>query len=283
MKLIDLHVHSNASDGSLSPSEVVRRADRLGLCAVALTDHDTVGGLDEAIAAAEDLEIELVPGIEAACGYLDREIHVLGLYIDHHDETLLSFLRTAVDRRVKRNEALLAAFREGGFDITTDDLVRVNPRTTVTRAHFAGALLAHGYVRSVDEAFKKYLNPGMPYYRKREMMAPEEVFAALKAAGGFPVLAHPCQYKLGWKGIEEMILSLKPLGLRGLECFHSSNNQEESRKLRELAIRHGLAVTGGSDFHGAAKPDIEIGSGRGNLRVSASYLDELKLAMFLGR
>lgn len=281
MKLVDLHVHSNASDGSLSPSEVVRCADEKGLKAIALTDHDTVSGIDEALSASVNLELEVIPGIEVSCYYSDVEIHVLGLYIDNQSETLLSFLKWAVDRRVKRNEVVLKAFQDDGFEITMKDLVGDNPDTTVTRAHFAHALLAHGYVNSVEQAFKKYLNPGRPYYRMREMITPEQAFAAITAAGSFPILAHPCQYKLGWNGIEKLILYLKPLGLRGLECFHSSNNSEESRKLYNLARKHNLAVTGGSDFHGAAKPDIELGSGRGNLRVPASYLDELKLAMFL--
>jgi len=151
-----------------------------------------------------------------------------------------------------------------------------------TRAHFARALCNKGYVSSPDQAFKKYLNPDRPYYRKRAVITPEEAIRAIRNAGGFPVLAHPCQYKFGWNETEELILSLRELGLGGLECYHSSNNQYESGKLRVLADKHALAVTGGSDFHGAAKPDIQIGVGRGGLRVSAEYLDTIKLAMFFG-
>ena len=281
MKLIDLHVHSTASDGSLTPTEVVNRAAGLGLTAMALTDHDTVSGIDEALKAAKDLDMEVIPGIEVSCIYKEKEIHILGLYIDHKKPELLSFLKEAYQKRYDRNMEMLAAFNKDGFEITVEDLHCGNPKTVITRAHFARALLKRGYVSSVDQAFRKYLNPDRPYYRSRELITPEEVLNALQTAGGFPVLAHPLQYKLGWAGTEELVSMLKEHGLCGLECFHSSNNQDESGKLRKLAKKYALAPTGGSDFHGAAKPDIEIGSGRGGLRVSALYLDDIKLSMFM--
>ena len=281
MKLIDLHVHSTASDGSLTPTEVVNRAAGLGLTAMALTDHDTVSGIDEALKAAKDLDMKVIPGIEVSCIYKEKEIHILGLYIDHTNPELLSFLKEASRKRYDRNMEMLAAFNKNGFEITVEDLHCGNPKTVITRAHFARALLKRGYVSSVDQAFRKYLNPDRPYYRSRELITPEEVLNALQAAGGFPVLAHPLQYKLGWAGTEELVSMLKEHGLCGLECFHSSNNQDESGKLRKLAKKYSLAPTGGSDFHGAAKPDIEIGSGRGGLRVSALYLDDIKLSMFM--
>lgn len=281
MKLIDLHVHSTASDGSLTPTEVVNRAAGLGLTAMALTDHDTVSGIGEALKAAKNLDMEVIPGIEVSCIYKEKEIHILGLYIDHTNPELLSFLKEASRKRYDRNMEMLAAFNKDGFEITVEDLHCGNPKTVITRAHFARALLKRGYVSSVDQAFRKYLNPDRPYYRSRELITPEEVLNALQAAGGFPVLAHPLQYKLGWAGTEELVSMLKEHGLCGLECFHSSNNQDESGKLRKLAKKYALAPTGGSDFHGAAKPDIEIGSGRGGLRVSALYLDDIKLSMFM--
>ena len=281
MKLIDLHVHSTASDGSLTPTEVVNRAAGLGLTAMALTDHDTVSGIDEALKAAKDLDMEVIPGIEVSCIYKEKEIHILGLYIDHTNPELLSFLKEASRKRYDRNMEMLAAFNKNGFEITVEDLHCGNPKTVITRAHFARALLKRGYVSSVDQAFRKYLNPDRPYYRSRELITPEEVLNALQTAGGFPVLAHPLQYKLGWAGTGELVSMLKEHGLCGLECFHSSNNQDESGKLRKLAKKYSLAPTGGSDFHGAAKPDIEIGSGRGGLRVSALYLDDIKLSMFM--
>lgn len=159
MKLIDLHIHSTASDGSLTPTEVVNRADSLGLTAMALTDHDTVSGIDEALEAAKDLEMEVIPGIEVSCIYKEKEIHILGLYIDHKNPELLSFLKEAYQKRYDRNMEMLAAFNKDGFEITVEDLHCGNPKTVITRAHFARALLKRGYVSSVDQAFRKYLNP----------------------------------------------------------------------------------------------------------------------------
>lgn len=282
MKLIDLHVHSTASDGSFTPTEVVALAAEAGMTAIALTDHDTVSGVAEAIEASGDLDIQMVPGVELSCIYKEKEIHILGLYIDHTDEAFHQYLTETSRKRSARNIEMLTAFQSDGFDITLTDLLFGNENTTITRAHFARALYKKGYVTSPDQAFKKYLNPDRPYYRKREVITPEEAIRAIRNAGGFPVLAHPCQYKLGWKETEELIIYLKSVGLGGLECFHSSNNQYESGKLRVLADTHALAITGGSDFHGAAKPDIQIGVGRGGLRVSAEYLDVIKLAMFFG-
>ncbi|MBE5972472.1 MAG: PHP domain-containing protein [Lachnoclostridium sp.] len=283
MKLIDLHVHSNASDGSLTPSEVVLASNEAGLTAIALTDHDTVAGVAEALETADLLDIEVVPGVELSCIYKEKEIHILGLYIDHTSESLCQFLTSTAKKRRERNEQMLEAFRRDGFELTMEDLMLGNPKTIITRAHFARALVNKGYVSSPDQAFKKYLDPDRPYYRKREVITPEESIKAIRDAGGFPVLAHPCQYKLGWKGTEDLVEELRSYGLLGLECFHSSNNQHESGKLRAIAMKYDLALTGGSDFHGDAKPDIRLGVGRGGLKVSAAYLDTIKLAMFFGQ
>lgn len=281
MKLIDLHVHSNASDGSCTPTEIVLEAEKMGLTAIALTDHDTVDGVDEAILAADSLNVEVIPGIELSCLWREKEIHILGLFIDHHNRDLLEFLDSARTRRKNRNLEVLEALKKDGFAVTRSDLMDGNEKTVITRAHFARALLKNGYVTSIDQAFKKYLSPGCPYYRKKEEITPEEAMAVLKAASAFPVLAHPCQYKFGWAVLDELASHLKDLGMQGLECYHSSNNQDESGKLRKLASRYELCPTGGSDFHGAAKPDISLGYGRGNLRVSALFLDDIRLTMFL--
>lgn len=281
MKLIDLHVHSNASDGSCTPAEIVLEAEKMGLTAIALTDHDTVDGIDEAILTADSLNVEVIPGIELSCVWREKEIHILGLFINHHSSELLDFLESARNRRRTRNLEVLAALNKDGFNITLSDLLGGNEKTVITRAHFAQALLKNGYVTSAEQAFKKYLSPGCPYYRKKEEITPEEAMNALKAASAFPVLAHPCQYKFGWAALEELVSQLKAQGMKGLECYHSSNNQDESGKLRKLASRYRLCPTGGSDFHGAAKPDISLGYGRGNLRVSALFLDDIRLTMFL--
>ena len=152
MKLIDLHIHSTASDGSLTPTEVVNRANDLGLTAMALTDHDTVAGIDEALEAAKDLDMEVIPGIEVSCIYKGKEIHILGLYIDHKDPKLLSFLKEASRKRYDRNMEMLAAFNKDGFEITEEDLLCGNPGTVITRAHFARALLKKPKILILDDS-----------------------------------------------------------------------------------------------------------------------------------
>lgn len=282
MKLIDLHVHSTASDGSFSPSALVDEAEKKGLSAIALTDHDTTSGVAEALSAAEDRSLEVIPGIELSCDWSGKEIHILGYFLEYDNTELLNFLSEARNRRAGRNEEMLAAFQKDGFPLSMDDLTAGNPGTVITRAHFARALLKHGCVSSVEQAFRRYLSPGCPYYRKKEEVTPARALEILRKAGAFPVLAHPCQYRFGWEKTEELVACLKSLGMKGLECFHSSNHAMESARLCEIADRMGLCPTGGSDFHGAAKPDISLGSGRGNLKIPAYYLDSIRLAMFLG-
>lgn len=251
MKLIDLHVHSAASDGSLTPSQVVERAFQKKLTAIALTDHDTTSGIDEALSAASSLPLELIPGIELSCLYMEKEIHILGLYLDHHDPALVKFLSEARKKREQRNLLILDAFQKDGFAITWEDLIGHHPDTAVTRAHFARALLKKGYVSSVDQAFRKYLNPECPYYRPRKMISPEESLNAIHAAGGFSVLAHPCLYRLGWEETETLIAYLKELGMNGLECWHSSNTAEDAGKgrpgRRKVAYRPGQAGQGAGE------------------------------------
>ena len=208
MKFIDLHVHSTASDGSFSPAEVAAAAEEKGLSAIALTDHDTTDGVDEALTAAENMEVEVIPGIEISCVYEGKEIHILGLCLDHKNKELLDFLKTARQKRDARNTEMLRAFQDGGFPITWDDLLGGVPGTVVTRAHFARALLKKGCVTSVDQAFKKYLSPGCPYYRKKEDVTPKQAMEILRAARAFPALAHPCQYKFGWEKTEELLYKM---------------------------------------------------------------------------
>ena len=156
MKLIDLHVHSNASDGSLSPAEVVLASNEAGLTAIALTDHDTVSGVAEALETADSLDLEVIPGVELSCIYKEKEIHILGLYVDHTSESLQQYLTSTAKKRHERNQKMLEAFRADGFDIAMEDLMLGNPKTVITRAHFARALVNKGYVSTPEQAFKKY-------------------------------------------------------------------------------------------------------------------------------
>lgn len=276
MNFIDLHVHSNASDGTLSPASVVELAAQKGLSAIALTDHDTIEGIPEALEAAKSLPLEVIPGIELSCVYLGEEIHILGLYVDLADKNFITETDTLKDIRMKRNTEMIRRFQNAGIDITLSEVQAGNPDTVITRAHFARVLLEKGYVTIMDQAFKKYLSYSGPYCPRKEKITPEHAMKILRDCNASPVLAHPYQYHLGDKKTEELVSYLKEMGLHGLEVYHSSNNQYESGKLKKLAKKYQLFPTGGSDFHGTNKPDIDLGSGRGGLRISALLLDDIK-------
>ena len=278
MELIDLHVHSNASDGTLTPAAVVALAVEKELTAIALTDHDTIAGIPQAIEAARGLPIEIIPGIELSCHYEGEEIHVLGLYVNPDDPAFLRETDRLLILREKRNDEMIRRFSEDGMVLTREELTAGNPDTVITRAHFARVLMEKGYVSSMDQAFKKYLKYGGRWCPKKETIEPSYALRILTGCGASPVLAHPYQYHLGDARLEALVASLKEDGLAGLEVYHSSNNQYESGKLKKLAVKYGLFPTGGSDFHGANKPDIGIGCGRSNLRISALLLDDIKQA-----
>lgn len=276
MNFVDLHVHSNASDGTMSPDEVVSYASSKELKAIALTDHDTADGIAAARKTAASLPLELIPGIELSCFYQDTEIHILGFFIDETSPVLKEGLKHLIHIRKMRNEQMLKRFQEDGFQITMEDLLHGNPDTVVTRAHFARVLTEKRYVSSMSKAFDKYLQYGGRYCSRKETVTPAQVMDLLNRCGAWSCLAHPMQYHLGYRQLEELISQLKEMGLRGLEVYHSSQNPYQSSKLREMAKRFQLLPSGGSDFHGSNKPDIDIGTGRGGLRISELLLQDIK-------
>ena len=276
MSLIDLHVHSTASDGTLSPAAVVEEAAAAGLSAIALTDHDTVDGVGEARSAAGRFSIEVIPGAELSALWHGKEIHILGLFLDADSPVLRQELACMRRKREARNDEILRRLSAAGFPMTREELQAGHPDTVITRAHFAREMAEKGYVASMKEAFNRYLIPGGPYCPKKEQLQPEKAVELILEAGGFAALAHPLQYRYSSQELEELTAFLAGLGMGGLEVYHSSNNSWESRKLKELADRHQLLPTGGSDFHGSNKPDIRLGCGRGNLRVSSLLLEDIR-------
>lgn len=276
MGFVDLHVHSNASDGTFSPSQVVELAKNAGLDAFALTDHDTTAGVPEALEKGRDLNIEVIPGIEVSSSFDGTEIHILGLFVNSDDPVLAAMLEKMRISRDRRNEKMLENLAADGISFTKEELCGDNPDTIITRAHIAHALVAKGICSGMDQAFKKYLQYGGHYCPQKEHLSPEEVVKTLISNGAFVALAHPFQYKFGDKKTEELIAHMADFGMKGLEVYHSSNNKLESMKLQEMAVRHHLLPTGGSDFHGGNKPDISIGTGRGGLRVSSLLLEDIK-------
>ncbi len=296
MKYIDLHTHSNASDGTLTPSEVVSRAAARGLSAIALTDHDTIDGIPEAASEATKHAIRLIPGTELSCYYQvpyteheqaliasgeavkqrEVEIHILGLFVDYQDAAFLQALNDLKQARYQRNLKMISLFEQDGIPMSMEALTHGNPNSVVTRAHFARVLIEEGIVKNKEQAFKHYLGPGCKYYLPKPEVTPEYVLSLIRQAGGIAILAHPLIYKLGYAQVETLIQSLIPLGLSGIEAYHSSNNTYESDRLRSMTLKYNLVVSGGSDFHGANKPDIELGIGRGGLRITEHILNQIE-------
>lgn len=279
MDYVDLHVHSNASDGTCTPAEVVGLAAQADLRAIALADHDTTAGIPEALLAGAACGMEVIPGIEVSSSYKGHEIHILGLFVTAGNPALEAVLKQFRLRRDQRNEEMFRRFADDGITFTPEELNGGNPDTVITRAHVARALLSKGMGPTLDQIFKKYLQYDGPYCPPKTYVAPDEVLDTLLSSGAFPALAHPFQYKLGDKGTMELVGYLTSLGMKGLEVYHSSNNRLESMKLQEMAAACHLLPTGGSDFHGSNKPDISIGRGRGGLRVSSLLLEDIKKAL----
>lgn len=275
MDCIDLHVHSTASDGTVSPSQTVRLAKAAALKAMALTDHDTVAGIEEALEAGSRLEVRVIPGIEVSSLYEGREIHILGLFVNHHAPALLDSLEAFRQVRRQRNAIILSNLEAAGIHLTPEAITGKNPDTVITRAHLARALTSLGYASSMNSAFKRYLEPGGPFCPPKKAPSPEEVVSILLANGAFVSLAHPCLYKLGDQEICRLAARLSDLGMEGLEVYHSSHNPCQTRKLQTLAQDLGLFPTGGSDFHGSNKPDISMGTGRGGLCVPLALLERI--------
>ena len=277
MEYIDLHVHSSASDGSLTPQEVVELAKNAGLSVFALTDHDTVDGIEAAVSHAKTLEdIEVIPGIELSCYYNNREIHIVGLYVDYKNQTFLDGLLKLKQAREDRNEKMVQKFVDAGIPLTIEELKHGNPNSVITRAHFARVLVEKGVCKTKLEAFDKYLGIHCPFYLAKPQVTPEHVLSLIKEAGGTAILAHPYSYKFNRSEVETLLDTLIPLGLAGMECYYSTYDDGQTQELRSIALKKNLLVSGGSDFHGVVKPDISIGTGRGNLRIPKKILTAIQ-------
>ncbi len=261
-RLVDLHTHSTASDGTASPEAIVALAQQRRLAAVALTDHDTTDGLAAAAAAAAGLdELTFIPGVELSAVSRGTSYHILGLHIDADAPALAAIIRRLRDARRRRNDQTLDVLRGLGIDITPDDLPADG--RAVGRPHIARALVGKGLARDEADAFDRYLLPGRPAYVKRDRPPPSETIDAIHAAGGVAVLAHPIH--LGYTNAaqcERIVRSLVGRGLDGVEAYHSDQSPAQTRLLIDLARRLKLVVTGGSDYHGPSYPGFTLGRPR---------------------
>ncbi|MEY8333705.1 PHP domain-containing protein [Lachnospiraceae bacterium 47-T17] len=275
-RIIDLHVHSNASDGTCTPTQLVAEAKKAGLSAFALTDHDTTDGITEAAAAAEEAGMELIPGVELSTEYEGKEIHVLGLYIDITNESLQKHMEAFRDSRDNRNIYMLEKLRSEGFDITQEALEAMFPDAVITRAHVARYLLDKGYIPDIKTAFCEYIGEGCRCYVDRPKVTPMDAADYILEAGGTPILAHPVMYHMPRPQLKRMIAEMKEHALAGIEAVYSENTPADEQDYKALAREEGLLISGGSDFHGANKPAIRLGSGRGKLHVPYSFLEAIK-------
>ena len=280
-EMIDLHVHSSCSDGTLSPRELVDYAIEKKLSAFALTDHDTVDGLDEAMQYAADLSseqgnIEVIPGIEFSTEYQGADIHVVGLYIDYRSEVFRNKLEEFVDSRTARNRKMCSLLTQAGVPVTYEELQAAYPDAVITRAHYAGYMLEKGYVKSRQEAFDRYVGDHAPCYIPREKITPAQAVQLILEAGGAPVLAHPILYHMSDDRLDTLVCRLKETGLMGIEAVYSTYTSVDERSIRSLASKYGLFISGGSDFHGANKPGLDLGTGYGKLYVPENLLVDIK-------
>ncbi len=273
-KYCDLHTHSTASDGSVPPSRLPQMAAECGLSAIVLCDHNTVAGLPEFLEGAKGLPVEAVPGIEFSTEFEDTELHILALYIrPEHYPRINTLLEDFKRRKAESNVQLVVALKNAGICIDYDAILRQH--SYINRAHIAQALTEAGYTESVKEAFKKYLAPEKGYYTPPKRPDAFETIELIKSFGAVAVLAHPF-LNLDEAGLHRFLPEAKCRGLDAMETLYSKYDPETTALAKKIAGQYGILESGGSDFHGTAKPDIQLGTGRGDLRIPLTFLNRLK-------
>lgn len=274
MDTIDLHTHSTFSDGTFTPLQLVKYAEEKGLKAFALTDHDTTEGIKEA--KSIETNVEVISGVEISTRYDKKEIHIAGLYINENDADLNKQLKYYREKRVTRNFEILEKLNSLGVDITIDDVKESCTGDVISRAHIAKALVSKGFVGSYTEAFDRYLGDNKCAYVPRETLNYEESMELITKAGGVPVLAHPLLYKMSDTNLENMMVKLRQKGLKAVEVYYSTHSNSDTQHVMAMANRVGLIYSGGSDFHGATKPKIDMGTGMGKLAVPYEILEKIR-------
>lgn len=277
MAVIDLHCHSTASDGELSPADIVRYAADAGLSALALTDHDTCEGLGQAQSAAREIGMRFWPGVELNIAWDGPgHFHLLAYGIDGNNHQLADTLTWIQGRRIVRNSAILERMRQAGIDADEATLAELSGNGVTGRPHLAELLVRRGVARDQDDAFRRFLAPGGSFYVSRETLGLEQALAAIHAAGGIAVVAHPRSLHLDWNTLEERLTRWKDMGVRGLEAHHSFAPHSYGKRLEELAHRVGLGVTAGSDFHRRGHPRVRLGRTMGRRKIRPRFAELLE-------
>ncbi len=273
--MIDLHTHSTASDGTLTPTKLIQAAALAGLRAIALTDHDTVSGASEAAAEAEHHGLQFFPGVELDIGYTHGSFHLLGLNLKPDSPELGSALAVIRENRTTRNLQMVAAIREAGIECSYDELIQIAGGTNVGRPHFARYLVQKGVVSTEQKAFERYIGDGKRFFRRRESIALAEALRVIHRGGGKAYIAHPLSLQMTFTKLDTKLAEWKELGLDGIEAYHSNATLDECRRLEKLAERNGLLVSAGSDFHGFQRPDRRLGRTAENSEIEDRFLEAL--------
>ena len=272
----DLHTHSIYSDGTWTPTEIIAEAKRIGLSAVALTDHNTVEGLTELFRAAEGTGVEAIGGVEFSTDYLDVELHIVALFVKPQHFSAISARVAELDKRKEEsNIALAAALTAGGYEVDFDEIKASTPKGHVNRAHFASALWEKGYVQSIPEAFERLLSKTGGFYNQPKRLEVFETLEFLREIGCSSVLAHPFQ-ELDEEGVRQFLTLAKPHGLDGMETEYAKYDDAQVARLKAIAKELDMKESGGSDFHGDRRKGTDLGVGQGNLRIPKAFADKLR-------
>ena len=275
-KRCDLHTHSIYSDGTYTPAELIAEAERVGLSAIALTDHNTVIGLPQFLAAAEGSAVEAIPGIEISTDYGDRELHILGLFIEEkYYDTITERLLPLAVYKERSNVELMKALAEAGYDITYEEVAARMPDGQFNRSHVGEVLTEKGYTPSIEEAFRTVLSKDGGLYRQPKRLPVFEIISFLRSIGAVPVLAHPF-LSLTEEELRPFLREAVKHGLCGMETVYSTYDEDTARLAASIAEEYDLKHSGGSDFHGGRKPDIAMGTGRGDLCIPVEFVEELR-------
>lgn len=277
MREVDLHVHTTASDGSMSPAEVVTYAKERGLRAIAITDHDTVEGVEEGIRAGRESKLEVIPGVELSVDFPKGTMHLLGYYIDPHCAELVEKLMVVQKARAEQNVKMAKRLQDLGVDIDLSEVRELAGHGQIGRPHFARIIVQRGYARNIEDAFDRFLHKGGPAYVEKFRFPPEEAMKFIAKARGVATLAHPFTLdKLQEGELEDLVIELKEQGLEGIEVYYPDHTEEQRRLYRYLAQKYKLFISGGSDFHGLNREGAELGEAFGDMGLPYRMVEELK-------
>lgn len=273
--MIDLHVHTTASDGQYTPAQIIEKASEKNIKVIAITDHDSFAGVNEAMTAGEKLGVKVIPGIELNISFPTGEFHLLGLGINNPSDSLKCIVENVIKYRNERNQAIISKINEDGVQITLDELLTDFPNTVIGRPHFAAELVKHGVVKTRQQAFDQYLARGRKWYTPRICTNLDEAIVAIRESGGVPVVAHPMSLYLSWGKLPDMLKDCYDKGVAGIEAFHPGARVTECLRLEELGRKIGFIITAGSDFHGEKiRADRKLGHTCGGKKIDDKYYFE---------